>query len=145
MEVWERREELGVDVVGVSFAPPEAIERYREGLGLDVPIESDPERERYHALGFGRGSVRRVWLDPRVWLRYASLLRRGERKRVSLSGPRKLGPSSDVTSEDTLQLGGDALVDDDGRVVWVHRSRGPDDRPAFEVLAGAVAERLALS
>lgn len=127
MEVWERREELGVDVVGVSFAAEAEIARYREGLGLDVPIESDPERVRYRQLGFGRGRVARVWLDPRVWRRYAALLRRGERLRAP--------------EQDTLQLGGDAFVDADGRVVWVYRSKGPDDRPSFDEIRAAVRSR----
>ena len=126
MEVWERREELGVDVVGVSFAPAGEVERYRAGLGLEVPIESDPDRARYRSLGFGRGSVFSVWLDPRVWLRYARLLASGSQR---LRAP----------EQDTLQLGGDALVAPDGRVLWVYRSRRPDDRPSLEAIGAAVA------
>ena len=40
--------------------------------------------------------------------------------------------------EDTLQLGGDAVVDADGRLAWVYLSRGPEDRPAFEVVQDAL-------
>ena len=40
--------------------------------------------------------------------------------------------------EDTLQLGGDAVVDADGRLAWVQRSRGPEDRPTIAVVQAAL-------
>jgi hypothetical protein len=68
--------------------------------------------------------IRTVWLDPRVWVRYARLLARGERLRLA--------------REDTLQLGADAVVDGEGRLAWVYRSRGPEDRPPIDALRGAL-------
>lgn len=116
---------LGVRVVVVAFAQADALARYQHGLGLDdILVLSDPDRETYRALGFDRASVRRVWLDPRVWLRYAALVGRGRRPRP--------------VQDDALQLGGDVLIDATGRVRWVYRSRGPEDRPPLATVAREV-------
>jgi hypothetical protein len=119
------REELGLRVVVVAFAPPESLAGYqrRQGLG-DVLVLSDPSRLAYEAFGFGRGSFARVWLDPRVWRRYARLIRAGHRL--------------EAAHEDTRQLAGDVLVDADGRIRWIHHGRGPVDRPSIETIAAVL-------
>lgn len=120
MEVLDHREELGVEVVVVAFAIPEWLALYEHELGRPgVRFLSDPQRASYAAFGFPRGSTARVWLDPRVWRRYAALLARGRRP---ARRPR----------EDTLQLGGDVLVDAEGIVRWTYRSSGPEDRPSLD-------------
>ena len=124
MEVLSQRERLEARVVVVSFARPEQLALYRERVDLrDANLLSDVERAAYAAFGFGRASTARVWLDPRVWRRYAELMLRGRR-------PERL-------EDDALQLGGDVLCDDHGRITWIHRSRGPEDRPTLEVLLSA--------
>ena len=121
----KRREQLGVRIVVVAFAEDEALRRYQNGLGLrDVLVLSDPQRRSYAAFGFPQGSVRRVWLDPRVWWRYGTLLARGQRPALA--------------EQDTLQLGGDVLIDRRGRVRWIHRSRGPEDRPSVATIGEQV-------
>ena len=125
----DHRDELDVRVAVISFAPPASLEAYRERFGLgDAVLLSDEERAAYAAFGFDRASVARAYLDPRVWWRYARLLLRGRR----LERP----------EEDTLQLGGDVLVGPGGRVAWVHRSRGPEDRPSLAQLLRARHGRL---
>ena len=120
------RGELGVRVVVVGFADRGALGGYRRAFGLDdVLVLADPERITYALFGFGRASFARVWLDPRVWLRYAALLARGRRPAPA--------------HEDTLQLGGDVLVDAAGRVRWIYRSAGPEDRPSLAQLEAARA------
>lgn len=120
----EHREALALRVAVVTFADCHALARYQRRLKLDDTIVlSDPERRLYGAFGFDRASVARVWLDPRVWARYLSLLGRGRR------GARP--------EQDTLQLGGDVLVGADGRIGWVYRSRGPEDRPSLETITAA--------
>jgi hypothetical protein len=124
LEVLEHKEELDLRVVAVVFAPVATLAGFQQRLGLeDIPVLSDPERRAYDAFGFGRGSIARVWLDPRVWWRYLSLIGHGRR-------PERV-------SEDTLQLGGDVLVDAAGRVQWVYASRGPDDRPSVAAIRAA--------
>jgi len=128
VEVAERREELGRRLVVVTFAAAPMLALFAREVGLGYAYYGDPERAAYGALGFTRGSARRVWLDPRVWRRYAALLARGRRPRAP--------------GEDTLQLGGDVLADAEGRIEWVYRSTGPEDRPsAAAILAAAAAHR----
>jgi hypothetical protein len=124
VEVAEHRTELPGQIVVVSFAPPELLTRFERELGLGLTLLADPGRAAYAAFGFERGSVTRVWLDPRVWLRYAALFARGQRPRGAQG--------------DTLQLGGDAVLDPSGRLAWVHRSRGPEDRPSLPALRPAL-------
>ncbi len=120
-------DELGVRVVVVAFAARESLAGYQHRQRLDhVQVLSDPDRRAYHAFGFGRGTLLRVWLDPRVWARYAQLVLRGRRP--------------EPAHEDTLQLGGDALVSADGRIAWIYRSRGPDDRPSLARIQAALTD-----
>jgi len=115
--------ELAGRLACVTFAAPALLAAFARELDLDVALYADPDRAVYRAFGYERGSVRRVWLDPRVWRRYARLLRDGLRPGRS--------------EQDTLQLGGDAVVAG-GRLEWIFRSAGPEDRPP----AAAVAEAL---
>lgn len=108
----------------ITFADPQQLGTFEAQLGhLSLPAYGDPGRALYDAFGFARGSIARVWLDPRVWRRYLALLARGRR------------PPRAVPRQDTLQLGGDVLLDADGVVRWVYRSRGPADRPSLREIA----------
>ena len=89
------------------------------GLDVDVPMLVDPARQAYEAWGMDRSSVAGIWLDPRVWLRYARLL---------AGGQPLLRPGGD-----TLQLGGDFVVDPAGIVTYA-RPQTRDDRPAVSAL-----------
>ncbi len=122
----DQRAELAGGLACITFAEPPLVAMFERELGLGVPLFGDPGRASYRAFGFGRGSVRRVWLDPRVWAAYARLLAAGQRPRP--------------TREDTLQLGGDAVIDAAGTLRWIHRSEGPDDRPSAAVVAAALRE-----
>jgi hypothetical protein len=111
-------------LAAISFAAPEALAAYERGLGLSLELYGDPDRAAYRAFGFERASIARAWLDPRVWARYGQLVMSGRRLRAP--------------GEDTLQLGGDVVVDAAGIVRWVHRSRGPEDRPSVDELVRRV-------
>ena len=91
-------------LVGVRHVVHDEPEAVRDGLlhGLEVPfpVLLDLERRGYAAWGMRRSSVAGVWLDPRVWARYAGEVARGQRLL-------RLGV-------DTLQLGGDFVVDRTG-------------------------------
>ena len=120
-------DQLGVRVVVVAFAPPESVAGYQHRQCLDhLLVLSDPDCRAYEAFGFGRASVLRVWLDPRVWVRYLQLVPRGRRP--------------EAAHEDTLQLGGDALIDAHGRIAWIHSSRGPEDRPSLAQIQSALSD-----
>jgi hypothetical protein len=114
---------IGARPICITFAPPSLLAAFEREMGLDIPLYGDPDRAVYAAFGFERASIARAWLDPRVWTAYAKLLARGRRfVRVE---------------QDTLQLGGDALVDAGGRLSWLYRSRGPEDRPTVDELIAA--------
>jgi hypothetical protein len=129
--VAEHRDVLPGRIIVISFTAPQMLGRFEDELRLGLEMFADPERAAYDALGFGRGSVGRVWLHPRVWMRYARLLAGGARFRGAQG--------------DTLQLGGDAVLDAEGRLAWIHRSTGPEDRPSvtrlrLELLSAAGLE-----
>lgn len=92
-----------------------------EGLDVPYPVLVDRERAAYRDWGLRRSSRAGVWLDPRVWAQYAALVARGERLRPF--------------GRDTLQLGGDFVVDPDGIVTYARPQRR-DDRPPVSVLVG---------
>lgn len=115
------RQQMTGRIACITFAEPPLLAAFQRELGLDIPLFADPGRATYEAFGFERGSVRRIWLDPRVWRSYARLLARGRRTRLY--------------RQDTLQLGGDAVLDRAGVVRWIHRSAGPDDRPDVATVA----------
>ncbi|MEZ5102754.1 MAG: AhpC/TSA family protein [Thermoleophilia bacterium] len=123
----ERLDAIGAGAVFVAFdEPPLLAQGLLAGLDpLPYPVLTDPARSSYRAWGLGRGSVAGIWLDPRVWARYARLLARGERLRA---------PGSD-----TLQLGGDFVVDAAGRITYA-RPQERDDRPPVSQLVRALGE-----
>lgn len=123
MKVLGKRDHIGALGAAAVFVVHDDAARVREGLlrGLDVPfpVLVDKERRAYAAWGMRRSSVAGVWLDPRVWLRYARLL---------AGGHPPLRPGAD-----TLQLGGDFVVDPAGVVTYA-RPQTRDDRPPVGVL-----------
>lgn len=117
-------DELGdAEAVVVTFARQRNLAGYRRRFAEPLTVVTDEERHTYRAYGLARGPWWRVF-GLATLRRYAALLTRGRR----LERP----------TEDTLQLGGDFVVGRDGRVVLVHRSKGPDDRPDVEELVAAV-------
>jgi peroxiredoxin len=110
--------------VVVTFAgDPARLVAYREHLDIDFPVLTDTDRSLYRLLGAGRGSWWRVW-SPGTLALYARLLRRGRRLRRP--------------TEDTRQLGGDAVIDRHGRVARVWLPERPDARPPIDELIDAV-------
>ena len=126
MKVLHQRERI--DAAGsalfVAFDTPERLRNsLLQGLEVTYPILVDGDRRAYRAWGLERGSVLGVWGDPRVWLRYG---------RELASGVRLRRPGAD-----TLQLGGDFVVDPAGTVVYARPQRR-DDRPPVAELVRAL-------
>lgn len=123
MKVLSQRDRLtaiGATAVFVVHDDPELIRRTMlRGLDVEFPVLVDEERRAYNAWGMQRASPLTIWADPRVWLRYGRVALSGER-------PTRLG-------RDTLQLGGDFVVDGDG-VIRYARPQRTDDRPPVAVL-----------
>jgi peroxiredoxin len=129
VKVLERRERLdaaGATALFVAFDEPALLRRTLiAGLELPYPLLVDRDRTAYAAWGLGRAPALRIWADPRVWLRYLRAALAGHR-------PTRLG-------SDTLQLGGDFVIDRDGDVAYA-RPQQTDDRPPVTVLLAAVEE-----
>jgi len=124
--VAERAQEFGddVDFALVTFSDPKYLRAYRNRTGWEYPILTDQDLTVYHQFDYQRGSVWRVW-GWRVFLRYASIIRK--------DGFGALRNASS-TKEDTLQLGGNAVIDAQGLATWIYRGAGPDDRPTVDEL-----------
>jgi peroxiredoxin len=120
----EAIEGLGATVIFVVHDEPERVRAsLLDGLDVPYPVAVDLERDTYRAWGCRRASFARIWLDPRVWARYlreALCSRRAARFGV-----------------DTLQLGGDFVVDREGRIAYA-RPQVRDDRPPVRVLVNAL-------
>ena len=122
----DRLDEFGdADVVLVTFTDRDNLPAYRQRHELDLPVVIDADRSAYRAFGLGRGSVHRVW-GARAAARYWEILRAD-----GIGGLAR-------PVEDTLQLGGDFVVDPEGRLVYGFWGEGPDDRPDVEELLGAL-------
>ena len=122
---WDQFQDRNVDALVVSFAPPDALQDYRDHLRLPFPIAADPDRLAYRAYGVGRGPGWRIW-SPRVIWQDIRLVARGRK----LQKPRK--------NEDLSQLGGDFVIDAEGRLRYAHVCRSPADRPSVDELLRAI-------
>lgn len=112
------------EVALVTFTRPRNLRGYRARLGLPYPVLADESRATYRAYGLGRGRWWRVW-GPATVRAYARLMRTEARV--------------ERPQEDTGQLGGDFVVDRQGRLAYAYRSTGPSDRPPVDDLVAAVA------
>ena len=110
-------------MVGVSFEESSVISRFAELESAPYPILSDPERKAYRAFGLERGGTAQVW-SFNALRTYARGLAAGRLPRL---------PRADIT-----QLGGDFVLDAQGRVVYEHRSEESADRPTIVSLLDAV-------
>jgi hypothetical protein len=120
----QRLAAVGGEAVFVVHDPPDRVRGgILAGLAVPWPVLLDLDRVAYRAWGLGRASLTQIWLSPALWARYARLLAGGERLR-------RLG-------RDTLQLGGDFVVDPAGRIAYARPQRR-DDRPAVGVLLRAL-------
>ncbi len=106
----------------ISFEPPSQLRAF--AIREDIPflLLSDPKREAYAAFELGRKPLRGVYTAATV-LAYL----RGLFKRRLPRLPRHT---------DTLQMGGDVIVSREGRIVFLHRSRDPADRPSIGDILG---------
>ncbi len=123
----DRRGEFGTDVefALTTFSDPKYLPAYRRRTGWDLPILIDADRTVYRQFGYGRGSLWRVY-GFRVVRRYAEIFRR-----------RGFGDYR-IATEDTLQLGGNVVIDGTGVAAWVYRGAGPDDRPTVDEILDQV-------
>lgn len=122
----ERRDELealDTRVFAVTFESEQRVREYREREAIDVPMLRDPRREAYRAFGIERAGLPGIWAPRTIWY-YVTQVLRGRFPRFARA--------------DWYQLGGDVLLDEDGRAVWIYRSREPADRPSIDTVLNEV-------
>ena len=122
---WEEIGRAGGEALLVVQAPPALLAAFLKRRPLPFPAVSDPSRASYQAFGLER-TTRWKALRPRLLLRYLRLIFRN------------WPPDMPNGKEDVLQLGGDFVLDAEGRLHFVYRSADPTDRPGVDVLLGAV-------
>ena len=104
-------------LVLVTFTDPASAESYVTRHDLTFPVLLDPDRSAFTAYGLGRGAIRDVY-GWRTVRRYWQVFR-----------STGLG-NLHAATEDTLQLGGDFVIDPSGHLTYGYWSKGPADRPA---------------
>jgi peroxiredoxin len=124
----ERFRTAGVSVLAVSQAKPSILALFLRNSPQPFPVVCDPDRVAYRAFGLERTSWLRFFHPVTLW-GYLSLIARGGKVRRPYEG------------EDVLQLGGDFLLDQTGKVVFEYRSRTATDRPSVAELLDAVRNR----
>lgn len=124
-QCYEHIRQVGAEVLAVSQARPELLAAFQREQQLPFPVVADPDRIAYRAFGLERTSWGAI-LRPGVVLRYLRLILRGWRPKQMPKG------------EDVLQLGGDFILDSEGRLIYAYRSAEPTDRPALKALLNVV-------
>lgn len=116
-------ERLGAVVLAVTFEAPNEVAEFARREKLPFPLLIDPGRRAYQAFGLRRARLAKTltWATARYYLK------------ALLHGhlPRR-------THGDVGQLGGDFVLDPEGRVVFARPSEGPADRPTPEEIIQAV-------
>ena len=107
----------------MTFTRARSLAGYRARFVAPLVVVTDEGRSLYRAFGFERGAWWRVW-GLRSIRRYAELVR-GGRRDIGVDG-------------DTLQLGGDAVIDRTGRIAYLFRGAGPDERPSVDELLDVI-------
>lgn len=120
----ERLDEIsaaGVKALVVTQSRPEAL----SGVSMPLPTVCDPDRTVYRRFGLERGRWS-MFLRWRVLARYVRLIVAGSR------------PVLGEPEEDMFQLGGDFLLSSERRLLYVHRSKDPADRPTAAELVDQI-------
>ncbi|HEX8790442.1 MAG TPA: peroxiredoxin-like family protein [Polyangiaceae bacterium] len=112
--------EAGAELVVVGNGSPEFARAFRDELGLDGPLYTDPTLRTYALAGFKRGVL--ATFSPKGVVHAARAMRKGFRQTARRG--------------DALQQGGLLVVDRSGRILYAHRdSEAGDLAPNEEVLA----------
>ena len=112
-----------LSIAAVTFSEVPANAAHHDHLSLSFPVLADPDRAIYRRFNLGRGSIRRVY-GPATLLMYARAMAKGTMPKRPVA--------------DTLQLGGDFVIGQDGRLSATFRPDSPDTRPTPAELFQAI-------
>ncbi len=107
----------------VSFTSSiDSVRKWKNETQCPFDIYCDCNRCLYRHFGFPANAYARVWniqtLDYYV-----------EQKLSGKQLPTKLDKNDDPN-----QMGGDVIINREGRVIWVYKSKSPTDRPSVKQL-----------
>jgi hypothetical protein len=106
--------------------PPERAASWQRAHDADdILVVGDADRRLYRALGVGRGGARDLLLDRASW-------------RAAIDETLRGNIAMKHRGDDGFQLGADLVLDDEARVVRLHRPRTAADRLAPEALLDAL-------
>lgn len=112
----------GAELVIVGNGAPEFARAFRDELGLDTPLYTDPSLRTYALAGFKRGVL--ATFSPKGAAHAARAWRKGFRQTARRG--------------DALQQGGLLVVDRTGRVLYAHRDREAGDLASNEEVLAAL-------
>ncbi len=121
----EQFQAADVQIATISFGTEYWSRIWLQETQSPFPFLIDQERRAYRAYGL-ESSVLRAW-SPRNLLFYL---------KAKLQGRETLGNRGD-----THQMGGDFVVDGNGRILLAHPSRDPVDRPSIAELLQVVQKK----
>jgi hypothetical protein len=124
----DRLDRASVVVLVIGFEDPQRLAWVKQRIESPFRFVVDEERIAYEAFGMGRASWPRTYLHPRVVGGYARMLVGGKKPDLRLG-------------QDRRQLGGDVVLDRDGRIVLSHPESGPEDRSAVGRIVAATLGR----
>jgi len=116
--------EAGAELVIVGNGTPDMARAFRDELGLEAPLYTDPTRRTYALAGFKRGvfatfSAKGMAHAARAW-------RKGFRQTA--------------TRGDALQQGGLLVVERGGRILYAHRDSEAGDLASNDEVLAALRE-----
>lgn len=106
----------------VSFGERHGALLWRQETSCPYPVLLDGSRQLYKLLGFKK-SVSRVYCVK-------TLAYYADQKAAGRAFPK---PYEDVV-DDPYQMGGNIVLDKDGKIVFVYRSKTASDRPSITAL-----------
>jgi hypothetical protein len=104
---------------------PKSLTAYLKMRPFPFPFVGDPERQTYRQFSLESTTLGALF-RPGVIARYLGWMVRGWRPRRATEG------------EDVLQLGGDFILDEQQRLLYIFRSREPTHRPPAAELIRAL-------
>lgn len=120
---YEEVKSKGAGLVAIGMGWPAAAADFRDRESIPFPLIVDHTKQTYRTLEMKRGR----WVDiagPRLlWRSTTSILGGNKQSRAK---------------QDPLQLGGAAVVDARGELLYVHRSKDSSDNVPAEKLIAAL-------
>ena len=106
-------------MVVITFETNAIAHEWARSSEMPWPVLVDTDRSLYRAYGMDRGTVWAIW-GPANWAPWARGVASGHAPRLP--------------TDDTLQRGGNVVVDPDGIVALHHVGDGPADRPTVDTM-----------